>query len=169
MTREHIGRAIGAAIAALIIGGTAAYAFAGTEPSGTVSATGTPTATPTETPGDGACTPGYWKNHLDAWSGLTPDTALGDIFLFPAELSSYSDATAEEALSFTGGSGANGAARILLRAAVASVLNAYEFGGDPIAVIDDVNTALATLTRSELIATAAALDAANNATACPLN
>ncbi|HEY9412533.1 MAG TPA: hypothetical protein VIP77_23365 [Jiangellaceae bacterium] len=168
MKHEQLGRAVGAALAVGVLAGTAAMAFGTESPTGTTSATSTPTVTPTETPGFGACTPGFWKTHLDQWSGISPDQTLGEIFTVPASLSSFSDVTAEDALSFGGGSGVDGAARILFRAAVASVLNAYTFGDDPNAVVDTVNDALASGSRSQMIATATVLDDANNAQLCPL-
>jgi hypothetical protein len=75
------------------------------------------------------------------------------------------------ALSFHGGSGVIGGARILLRAAVASLLNAasptVDFSLTVALVINAVNTALASNNRSTIIALASQLDALNNQGSCP--
>ena len=76
------------------------------------------------------CTPGFWKRpqHFGYWTapyvpdGDTP-TKVGDVFdadVFP----DLADDTLLEALNYGGGPGAEGAAKILLRAAVATLLNA---------------------------------------------
>ena len=76
-----------------------------------------------------------------------------------------------QALSFQGGSGVLGAARNLLRAAVAALLNAASSEVDyPLSVaqvIQRVNAALASNNRATILALAAELDALNNA-GCPL-
>ena len=121
------------------------------------------------------CTPGYWKvpQHHDSWvaTGFAPDDTLESVFDVPDSLG-LDDTTLVEALSFTGGKGTPGAAEILLRAAVAAVLNAahpdvsYEF--TLVDVIADVNAALASGHRATMLALAAELDLANNA-GCPLS
>ncbi|MGA1840537.1 MAG: hypothetical protein ACMUIU_07925 [bacterium] len=83
-----------------------------------------------------AFTLGFWKNHYpgnpsghNAWqyTGFDTDQMLGDVFNFlscdPA-VNALFDVTLLEALSFQGGNGTSGAANILLRDAVASLLNA---------------------------------------------
>jgi hypothetical protein len=118
------------------------------------------------------CTPGFWKTHLDAWEATVydPDQLVGSVFTLPASLSSLADDTLLEALNYHGGKGELGAAQILLRAAVAAILNAshpdvdYEFALADI--IADVNAALDG-NRAGMLALAADLDAANNA-GCPL-
>jgi hypothetical protein len=78
------------------------------------------------------CTPGYWKNHVDTWPGLvtsasgaqlnlSPDTKVGDLF---AGANVTKDKTLLEALQGGGGTGSAGAEKILMRAAVARLLNA---------------------------------------------
>jgi hypothetical protein len=77
------------------------------------------------------CTPGYWKNHTDAWllttnfngTALDPEQQLATIFTFPAVLSYMGSDSLMDALNYGGGVGVAGAARILLRAAVAGLLN----------------------------------------------
>ena len=110
------------------------------------------------------CTPGYWKNHLDAWilTGIEPTEEVGeDCFIVPyPDLASTSML---DALSFNGGSGTEGAARILLRTAVAALLNRahpdieYEFD-----VVGAVNSALASDNRTTMLDLKDDLDYFNN-------
>jgi hypothetical protein len=121
------------------------------------------------------CTPGFWKvpQHHDSWAatGFTTGQTLESVFDVPDSLG-LDDRTLLQALGFKGGSTIDGAARILLRAAVAAVLNAahpgvaYEF--TLAEVIADVNAALASGDRATILALASELDAANNA-GCPLS
>lgn len=124
-------------------------------------------------PGGEGCTPGYWKNHLDSWMTYTPAQTLESVFDVPDSLG-YDNVSLQSALDFGGGSGVQGGARILLRAAVASLLNAAHAGVDfemsAADVISDVNAALASGSRATMIALAGELDDANNADeGCPLN
>ncbi len=126
--------------------------------------------------GTEGCTPGYWKNHTESWEEYWPTMRLKYLFTLPAELSAYADVTMLQALSFKGGSGNDGAARILLRAAVAAHLNAAHEGvgypyrraklpGNLRATID---AALASGDREQMLQVAAWLDEANNL-GCPLS
>ena len=126
-----------------------------------------------EIPPDGeGCTPGYWKNHPNSWVGYSQVMSVQSVF---SSASSYGDlgtASLRQALAFGGGPGVNGAARILLRAAVASLLNAANNGvnfpwteGD---VITAVNDALDSNDRATILALATTLDNDNNL-GCPLN
>jgi hypothetical protein len=72
------------------------------------------------------------------------------------------------ALKFQGGSTLEGAAEILLRAAVAAILNANVFGGSASSIIAEVNAALASNDRTTILDLASSLDAANNL-GCPLS
>jgi hypothetical protein len=81
------------------------------------------------------CTPGYWKNHLDQWTQtnylgvpLEPTQPVGSVFAIPGNLSALADDTLLRALSYPGGPGLAGAARILLRAATAGLLNFTHVG-----------------------------------------
>jgi hypothetical protein len=113
------------------------------------------------------CTIGYWKNHLGSWpAGYAPGDALGGLF------AGGGTDTLADALSYPGGTGIDGARRILLRQAVAAVLNAehgdvnYAYGvAEAIAAVE---AALASNDRGTMIDLAADLDAANNM-GCPLN
>jgi hypothetical protein len=134
----------------------------------------TPTSTPTPADLEG-CTPGYWKQpqHLDAWgpTGYSPSQTLESVFDVP-DAFGLDSATLLQALDFRGGSTLTGAARILLRQAVAALLNAahpdVDFGLAPAEVIEQVNAALASGDRETILALAEELDVLNNE-GCPLN
>lgn len=119
------------------------------------------------------CTPGYWKNHLDSWSGtgLSPSATLGSVFTIPAAYASLSGVTLHAALSLGGGPGNPGAAQLLLHHAVAAMLNAGASGvaypRTQAEIVADVNAAL-TGSRSTMLTLKSALDRDNNL-GCPLN
>jgi hypothetical protein len=119
------------------------------------------------TPNQG-CTPGYWKNHLDAWVGYSPNDLVGDVF---GSYFGLGNDTLLMALDYEGGNGNPGAARILLRAGVAALLNASNPNVDyPMStqdVIDAVNAALASEDRETMLDLATMLDDYNNL-GCPL-
>lgn len=116
------------------------------------------------------CSLGYWKNHTGAWQTYTHGQTVGSVFAdAPASLAS---ATLLQALSFKGGSTPDGAKQILLRQAVAALLNAAHSGVNypktVAQVIAAVNAQLTSTTRSAILALAGELDADNNL-GCPLN
>jgi hypothetical protein len=128
-------------------------------------------------PGDEGCTPGFWKNNAlkhgaSAWagSGFTPNQLLGPIFT--GELAVFSTQTLVQILGGGGGDGIEGAQEILLRAAVAALLNAGSPNVDyPLTVaqiIAQVNAALATNDRDTILALAGVLDGFNNL-GCPID
>jgi hypothetical protein len=139
----------------------------------TVSVTVTNSPTPQEPPPTGGegCTPGFWKNHPEAWAGTgyTTGQTLESVFDVPDTLS-LDSRTLIQALDFEGGDNTRGAARILLRAAVAALLNsasgAVDYPRTTAEVIADVNAALASLDRSTMLELASELDADNNL-GCP--
>jgi len=123
------------------------------------------------------CTPGFWKNNAakknaSQWTTYTPGELLSAAgFTAPITFtdgSTLADVTLLQALSFQGGSTLEGASEILLRAAVAAILNAAKFGGSASTIITNVNDALASGDRTTIINLAATLDAANNL-GCPLS
>lgn len=126
--------------------------------------------------GNEGCTPGYWKNHTDSWEEYTPGTTLGSVFTFPASLSAMGNDTMLTALSYPGGTGTAGGARILMRASVAAFLNsAHEGVGYPLRrfstpgeMLNAVNAALASQDRATMLELATYLDGLNNL-GCPLN
>ena len=141
-------------------------------PTRTPTNTPTPTSTPTPAVFEG-CSPGFWKNHPDAYPApYTPNTTLGSVFTLPGcgGISGLSGATFDQALRFHGGSTLQAAAQILLRQAVAALLNAGADISYPLTtqqVINEVNAALASCDRGTILAEAARLDGYNNLV-CPL-
>lgn len=127
---------------------------------------------PPPPPGDEGCTPGYWKNHREAWAatGYSPTQTLEAVFDVPDEFG-LGNKTLVQALSFQGGMGRLGSARILLRSAVAAILNASHpdvaYPMEVTEIISAVNTAL-TGSRANMLALKNTLDANNNL-GCPLN
>jgi hypothetical protein len=114
------------------------------------------------------CTPGFWKNHPEAWP-IPTSTTLEAIFDVPDSLG-IDNRTFLDALDQPGGPGVDGAARILFRAATASYLNAahpqVDFSLTTAQVVAQVNAAVATLDRDTMLSLASDLDARNNA-GCP--
>lgn len=117
------------------------------------------------------CTPGYWKNHTQSWEEYAPGQRVSSVF------TSYAGTeTLLQALQGGGGSGLDGARKILLRAAVAAVLNAahdsleypwqrWSNGLRGAPLIASVNNALASNNRDTMLALATRLDNDNNASA----
>lgn len=124
--------------------------------------------------GNQGCTPGYWKNHEDSWpaSGFSTGQKVESVFGEASRYSSFGQAALLEALSFHGGSGVEGGVGNLLRAATASLLNSshpgVRFPWTRTEVISEVNAALASGSRDQMLDLASALDADNNL-GCPLN
>ena len=171
-------------LTAFSLAGALAFVAACSGPSSSISPTG-PTgvsaavsganfspnpAEPPPPPGDEGCTPGYWKNHVDSWppTGYAPGQTVGSVFAG----SSFGGSSLLEALGFGGGPGVTGAQKILLRAAVAALLNAAHPGvaytQSAASVISAVNAALASGSRDTMLALASSLDRDNNL-GCPLN
>jgi hypothetical protein len=122
-----------------------------------------------------ACTPGFWKNHVDQWEEHGPNNKIGNNFTLPPELSSLANDTFLEALSYKGGPGVLGAARILLKHGVAAFLNSahdsleYPFQRyTPGGLLELINDALASLDRDTMLDLKNELDAVANDLDCPL-
>lgn len=136
------------------------------------------TAAPAQAHGNEGCTPGYWKNHTESWEVYSPSRQMGTVWDFPSSLSEYGALTFEEGLRLKGGPGVEGATQILLRASVASYLNAAHSGLDyplrrfqgpvpgPLRTL--IEEALASGDRQQMLDVARTLDEANNL-GCPLN
>jgi hypothetical protein len=111
----HRTRLIRGAVAALVL---AAAPLVGALPAGA------------QTIGSEGCTPGYWKNHLSAWddagqqSPYSPSQTVESVWDEASRFPNLADDTLLEALNYGGGPGLEGMARILLRQAVAALLNA---------------------------------------------
>jgi hypothetical protein len=147
----------------------------GTAPDGTVYMDDDPSHYYGEEPsGDDGCSHGYWKNHEDDWppTGYSPGQSVQSVF---ADASTYPDigsATLMEALEFGGGDGVEGGARILLKQAVASLLNAAHpavlFPRSPVEVISSTDAALASGDRHTMTDLGEEQDDDNNL-GCPLS
>jgi hypothetical protein len=130
-------------------------------------------APPPPPPGGEGCTPGYWKTHTSAWAptGYSPSQALSTVFS-PTGLGTLGSSTLRQALSFGGGASLVAKKQILLRAAVASVLNAahpdISFGKSVNEVVTATNAALTSGSATSVIALADTLDRENNQ-GCELN
>ncbi len=138
---------------------------------GTRTASVTPSVTGTPTTVGEGCTPGFWKNHPDIWPApYKPSQTVGSVFS-GVDLS-LANKTLSDALGFGGGAGVVGAQEILLRAAVAALLNAandeIDYPLTPAEVIAQVNAALATGNRDTILELASKLDGYNNL-GCPIN
>ena len=124
--------------------------------------------------GTQGCTPGFWKKPHLKLAGVTTGSKIGFNWTIPDSLAGYRGKTFLAALSFRGGPGIDGAAQILLRAAVAANLSAAHEGvgypyrrfGEPGSIQATVNVALASGNRQKMIDAASWLDAANNL-GCP--
>jgi len=111
-------------------------------------------------------TPGFWKNHLDKWVEYSPDQTIGETFSIPSELSNLSSKTLLQGLEFGGGPTVEDAAKILLRHAIAALLNAahpnitYSLSENEI--LTQVNNALSSLDRDKMLSLKDILDEYNN-------
>jgi hypothetical protein len=76
--------------------------------------------------GTDGCTPGFWKTHPEAWpADYTPGQNMSGVLQIDFTTAGLpSNVSFQTALSFTGGSGVTGGAKILLRATAAAFLNA---------------------------------------------
>jgi hypothetical protein len=126
---------------------------------------------------DYGCTPGFWKQekHFDFWVGYSPGDKVVAVFIGAKGYVNDED-TLLDALSYQGGPGLEGAARIMLRAAVASLLNSaydYENGGVwgwelfPEQLVERINVVFSWTSREAMLNEAYYLDGYNNA-GCPL-
>lgn len=132
--------------------------------------------------GGQGCTPGFWKNskHYPLWTGIVPTQLVGTVFTIQSTFadgssgSALASSTLAQGLAFQGGSTLNGAAQILLRAAIAGVLNAnspgVSYAMTATQVINSVNAALASNDRNTILNLATTIDGANNGQqGCPLS
>ncbi|MBN2599308.1 MAG: hypothetical protein JXA75_02105 [Candidatus Thermoplasmatota archaeon] len=109
---------------------------------------------------------GFWKTHPRNWpSEYTPTMLVVDVFE-NASLYGFSSDTLQDALEYGGGEDLQGAAEILLRNAVASVLNAAHPNVNYPVLLDDligeVNEALGSMNRTTMLTLEVILDEYNN-------
>jgi hypothetical protein len=112
---------------------------------------------------------GYWKNHTDKWVGYSTDQTLEEVFDLP-EKYEHLDATLLEALSFKKGKDLDGAVRLLLKQAVAALLNIghpdirYQIGIDDLLYfVNRVLTRFDGMNRGYILSLQFSLDKWNNA------
>ncbi|MEM1513724.1 MAG: hypothetical protein QXW78_05020 [Candidatus Thermoplasmatota archaeon] len=111
---------------------------------------------------------GYWKTHTGSWIGYTTNTKIKDVFNRTAYLpyTTIGELTLLQALNYKGGKTIQDAAGILLRQAVAALLNAahpdinYPLAEDQIIIA--VNAALNSEERQTILNLAEELDGYNN-------
>ena len=105
-------------------------------------------------------------------TGFSPDQSVESVFAEASQFSRLASKRLHRALGFGRGKGVAGGAKILLRAGVASLLNAthpeVEFPRSQAKVIAKVNEALASGDRDTMLDLAAKLEA-DNTLGCPLN
>jgi hypothetical protein len=122
-------------------------------------------------PTDEGCSHGFWKNHVSAWPATYDTTdALSQYFNGLATYGLAGD-TLAEALDYGGGPAVVDKIRILLRNAVASLLNAASGMSYPLSVQDvknQVNAAIASGDPAAIVALEQQLDLYNNL-GCPLD
>ena len=129
---------------------------------------GSPLPTENSTIPPTGCSHGYWKTHQSSWVGYTPSQTLGSVFAGTGSLASR---TFAQALDFSGGNTLTEAKQILLRQAVAALLNAahpdVDYPKTTAEIVSDVNAALASNNRSTILGLATTLDQLNNL-GCPI-
>jgi hypothetical protein len=123
---------------------------------------------------------GYWKNHSESWPttywfagvnyNLSPNSLIGDVFPSDNFVNGIDGMTLMDALNFRGGPGIAGAECILLKQAVAALLNASS-RGNPLEinypleewdVITMVTIALDSDDRATMLSLAGSLDEINS-------
>ena len=138
-------------------------------PGGTITATvpdGYPDWTELNLAPWSGCSLGYWKNHTGVWP--SPYSALWTTIGLYFTPSNFGATPFGQALAFPGGSGVSGGQQILLRQAVAALLNEAHYGTSfgpytsQAALIAAVNAALVTGNRTTMTNLASALDTVNN-------
>lgn len=130
---------------------------------------------PPPPPGGEGCTPGYWKQsqHFHSWdaAGYSTTQTIGSVFS-NASAFGLNNYTLLEGLSFEGGNSTKDAAKILLRAAIAAVLNSahptVDYAMSTADVVAAVNAALTSDDRNAIISLGLQLDTENNR-GCELN
>jgi len=110
------------------------------------------------------CTLGFWKNHTSNWhSPYTTSTTLGSVF---TGTGTSSGSTFLQALAFKGGPAIQDAKNLLLKQAVAALLNSVTPGMNytltTAAIIAEVNTALASNDRNTILVEATRLEGFNS-------
>jgi hypothetical protein len=108
----------GFAVAATMAGVGVATTTTDTTPTAPTTTDTAPTTT-TPPPGEEGCTPGFWKNHPEAWVGFSPGDSFATVFGVAALPGQPATLTLEQAVNLGGGG-----FDALARHAVAALLNA---------------------------------------------
>jgi hypothetical protein len=128
-----------------------------------------------QVPANQGCTPGFWKQdfHFGFWTTYSTTQTVGSIFTGVSFQDTLGSETLLAALQGGGGRDLLGAETILLRAAVAALLNAsngsiaYPF--TTAQIITAVKTAIASGSRDSILALETILNSANNGPGgCPI-
>jgi hypothetical protein len=111
------------------------------------------------------CTPGFWKKWTSAWIIYDKNDLIYEVF---SNCDPYCSIDLHQGLRLKGGNNVNGAKEILLRAAIAALLNEAKFGDQypPYASVSElisaVNAALGSGNRDTILSLANSLDSNNN-------
>lgn len=123
--------------------------------------------------GDDGCTPGFWKNHEEAWAHTAYDTddTVEDVFDVP-DIYGLDNVTLLAVLDMGGGGSTTEVAARLLHHAVAALLNAshglVDYPQTVAAIIAETNAALASGNKNTMNTLKDKFDTQNNA-GCPIN
>lgn len=108
------------------------------------------------------CPAGYWVNNTTWWHGYAPSDTIGAVF--SSAPPPYAQQTLLAGLQLAGGGDLNGAREVLLRTAIAMLLNEYP---DQVpGRIARVNEVLASVDAAVVLRVAARFDAFNNGGDC---
>jgi hypothetical protein len=121
--------------------------------------------------GTQGCTLGFWKNHTSSWVTYAPTDTVGATFNLTSAQTPYAGTTLLAALQFQGGSDVLGAERILLKQAVAGLLNSsagLDYGAGTTEIINLTRNAILSGSRDRMISLAHQFDVRNNV-GCPLS
>ncbi len=115
----------------------------------------------------GGCSHGYWKNHLNEWPApYTANSTLGAVFQLGPFGPALGNVRLTDALDFQGGNTIQKKAQILLRNAVAALLNSAKgeivYAWTAAQVVSDVNAALASNDAATMLSLEQQLDTANH-------
>ena len=115
----------------------------------------------------GGCSHGYWKNHLTEWpTPYTANTTLGAVFQLGPFGPALGNVRLTDALDFQGGKTIQAKAQILLRNAVAALLNSAKgeitYARTTAQVVSDVNAALASNDAATMLSLEQQLDTDNH-------
>jgi hypothetical protein len=126
-------------------------------------------------PAVAGCTPGFWKNHASQppWpAAYPPSTTVVSVFSAASPYVLLSTDTLLIALSYSGGPSTADAARLLLHAGTAALLNAASLNGNyPLTIstiISNINAALSSGNSNTMLTLQTQLDGMNNI-GCPLS